>query len=195
MFSVTGYEFDLESVRHAVTVARSYRETLLGLGIPSTKLRSRYFVALREYVTNYSLDTTHFTRSRPTKTTAEIRERVRRYQRNLGRQRRLDPRLVPNHVVKDSRSTDKKLCRENDLTLEFVKDLLGRGCQYCGETDMRMTLDRIDNSLGHTQQNVVPACIRCNLVRRDMPYEAWSLVATAMREARKNQLFGGWMKK
>jgi len=55
-----------------------------------------------------------------------------------------------------------------------------------------MTLDRIDNDKGHTQDNVVPACIRCNYARRSMPYEAWLVVAKGMREAREQGLFGDW---
>lgn len=55
-----------------------------------------------------------------------------------------------------------------------------------------MTLDRIDNDKGHTQDNVVPACIRCNYVRKNMPYEAWIVVAEGMRKAREAGLFEGW---
>jgi hypothetical protein len=55
-----------------------------------------------------------------------------------------------------------------------------------------MTLDRIDNDKGHTEDNVVPACIRCNYTRRSMPYEAWLVVAKGMREARERGLFGEW---
>jgi len=55
-----------------------------------------------------------------------------------------------------------------------------------------MTLDRIDDAKGHTADNVVPACIRCNYARRDMPYKAWLVVAKAMRKARALGLFGNW---
>jgi hypothetical protein len=55
-----------------------------------------------------------------------------------------------------------------------------------------MTVDRVDNDLGHLQSNVVPACVRCNHVRGQMPYEAWLMVAPGMRAAREAGLFGGW---
>lgn len=55
-----------------------------------------------------------------------------------------------------------------------------------------MTLDRKDNALGHTPGNVVPACTRCNYVRRDMPEKAWLMLAPAMRVAREAGAFGDW---
>lgn len=37
-------------------------------------------------------------------------------------------------------------------------------------------LDRVDNDLGYTPENVVPCCSNCNRAKRDMPYDdflAW----------------------
>jgi hypothetical protein len=55
-----------------------------------------------------------------------------------------------------------------------------------------MTLDRIDNKRGHSRANVVPACIRCNYARRDMPYAAWLCLAPGLRVALEQGLFGEW---
>lgn len=99
---------------------------------------------------------------------------------------------MPATVVDDARRADRARGRDNDLTVEAVSGLLQGPCLYCGETGLRMTLDRIDNSIGHTLANVVPACERCNYARRDMPYEAWLVVADAMRVARERGLFGIW---
>jgi hypothetical protein len=95
-------------------------------------------------------------------------------------------------LVLDCRKADRRKGRENDLSEEFVEESLSRGCAYCGEADLLMTLDRMDNAIGHTTVNVVAACERCNFVRRDMPYEAWLVVAPAMRRAREAGLFGTW---
>lgn len=92
----------------------------------------------------------------------------------------------------DSRKTDRKHGRKNDLTKEYIATQIAKGCSYCGEKSLRMTLDRIDNTLGHTQTNTVPACIRCNYVRGNMPYEAWKVVARAMKRAVEKELFGDW---
>lgn len=55
-----------------------------------------------------------------------------------------------------------------------------------------MSLDRIDNSKGHIQANVVPACIRCNYLRGSMPHEAWLNLVPTIRETRIKGLFGTW---
>lgn len=40
-------------------------------------------------------------------------------------------------------------------------------CTYCGDTQEEIGCDRIDNSKGHTKDNVVPACKTCNVSRMD----------------------------
>lgn len=110
----------------------------------------------------------------------------------LARKRRQRKTDVVQSIWVDSRSTDRKAGRENDLTKEFIAAKVAEGCFYCGEAKIRMTLDRLNNDKGHTQNNVVPACIRCNYTRRDMPHAAWLVVAKGMREAREAGLFNGW---
>jgi len=95
-------------------------------------------------------------------------------------------------ILTDSRKSDRKKSLSNNLTKEFLSGVLSQPCSYCGETTLRMTLDRIDNSLGHLQSNVVPACIRCNYARRAMPHKAWLCLVPGMREARGKGLFGDW---
>lgn len=92
----------------------------------------------------------------------------------------------------DTRRADRKLARENDLDAAFIETAIAGGYRYCGETTLRMTLDRIDNRLGHTKDNVVGACIRRNLVRRDMSYEAWLILVPSVRDARERGAFGEW---
>ena len=108
------------------------------------------------------------------------------------RAKRRDPDLVPRHVYSDSRKSDQKRGFPNDLTFDFVCEVLAKGCSYCGETQLRMTLDRIDNATGHTQSNVNPSCIRCNYARGAMPYQAWLCLVPGMREAREKGLFLAW---
>lgn len=55
-----------------------------------------------------------------------------------------------------------------------------------------MTLDRIDNDKAHTKENVVPACIRCNMIRGSMPYEAWINIAPSIKNTYELGLFGNW---
>lgn len=118
------------------------------------------------------------------------------YSRNrqvLGQQRRhLRRKNVAQSILEDARKSDRKRGRDNDLDLAFVITCIAEACSYCGEEQLRRTLDRIDNRIGHTRSNVLVACERCNYVRRDMPFEAWLIIANAMREARNKNLFGTW---
>jgi hypothetical protein len=100
---------------------------------------------------------------------------------------------VDRWICVESRSSDRKRGRANDMTRPLIKELIKDGCLYCGETTLRMTLDRIDNTKGHIKTNVVPACVRCNLLRRDMPYAAWLLLAPAVRQVREQGVFGTWI--
>lgn len=100
---------------------------------------------------------------------------------------------VPSVIVRSMRKSDKEHGRSGfDLDTEFVRGLISDGCAYCGAKDIRMTLDRIDNGLGHAKTNVNPACVRCNHVRGSMPYEAWSVLVPAVRRAYESGLFGKW---
>jgi len=107
--------------------------------------------------------------------------------------RRQNPEFSANHILGDSRTSDRSKGRGNDLDLEFVRELTKNNlCAYCGETNLRITLDRIDNALGHLKTNVIAACIRCNGIRCNMPFEAWRHIVPKIRSAQRNGLFGDW---
>ena len=99
---------------------------------------------------------------------------------------------VARFILREARRSDKLRGHTCDLTKQEIETLIAGGCRYCGERELRMTLDRIDNSKGHTLDNVVPACIRCNYARRNMPYEAWLCLTEGMRRARELDLLKGW---
>jgi hypothetical protein len=112
------------------------------------------------------------------------------------KQERKDGLYREKFIVRDSKLRDQKAGQSNDLTEDIVLNMISSGCQYCGTKIMaRMSLDRIDNSVGHIQSNVLPACIECNLTRGSMPYQAWLVVAKSMREAREIGLFDNWLRR
>lgn len=99
---------------------------------------------------------------------------------------------VERFIVKDSKAYDAKRGLKNDLKSDGVLDIISQPCVYCGESEIRMTLDRIDNDLGHVFANVVGCCVRCNMMRRHMPYAAWMRIVPSIRAAREEGLFQGW---
>jgi len=117
----------------------------------------------------------------------EQQEKIRRQRKAVQSRDRLE-----RFIVWGSRQADRRVGRDNDLTTDFVRELISRPCSYCGDTNTRMTLDRLDNSLGHTQFNVVESCVRCNYIRRDMPHKAWLFMIEGVRAARVSGAFGDW---
>lgn len=95
-------------------------------------------------------------------------------------------------IFRDSQRSDRKHGRLNDLDKEWIDEQIKKPCTYCGDSELRKTLDRVDNSKGHLKENVVVACIRCNYSRKDMPYEAWLRLAPGLKSAREDGLFGDW---
>lgn len=92
----------------------------------------------------------------------------------------------------DTRANDKGKGFHFPLSVQEIENIISVPCSYCGESKLRLTLDRIDNTKGHTLDNVVCSCIRCNLLRRDMPYEAWLELRSGLKSAREKNLFRGW---
>lgn len=120
-------------------------------------------------------------------------EAYRKYKRDKDRENRVEGgQYLIRFILGDCKSSDRRKGRENDLTREFVESLVNDPCVYCGDVEGRMSLDRVNNDLGHLKTNVVRSCTRCNLVRGQMPHEAWLVVARGMREARLAGLFGEW---
>jgi hypothetical protein len=124
--------------------------------------------------------------------TEETKRKHNLYSSNWQKKQRANPDLSAKYIVKDSKNADKKANRENDLTIEYVENLVKDGCSYCGDKLIRMTADRIDNNIGHTKENVVAACYRCNMIRGNMPYEAWLNIAASVKDTFEKGLFKNW---
>lgn len=125
----------------------------------------------------------------------KTREAIQRRNRKTAEQRKVERAAGVNrakYILYDSRQEDKRRGRQNDLDRGFITALISGACVYCGETKLMMSLDRIDNTIGHLRANVKAACMRCNYIRRDMPYEAWIKLAPTIRHLMEAGLFGQW---
>ena len=71
-------------------------------------------------------------------------------------------------------------------------------CSYCNQNikiiydkvrdPLQWTLDRIDNSLNHTDKNCVISCLKCNLKRKTLEkkiFEKWNIVSVKKNDANK----------
>ena len=108
------------------------------------------------------------------------------------KEQRADPLNRAKFLLQDCRANDRKKSMVNDLDIIFVTTMLELPCSYCNDHVCLKTLDRIDNEFGHLKNNIVTSCIRCNLVRGNMPYEAWLCLCDGMTIAREKGLFKDW---
>ena len=120
---------------------------------------------------------------------------TKEYQRARRASAKTNPLLRAKYLLSDCKSTDRKRGLNCDLTLEFVLTQVESGCHYCGAIHgehSTIGLDRIDNTQGHTQSNVISCCSTCNYIRRDMPMEAWRLLWSGLKQIRQEGLWQGW---
>lgn len=104
------------------------------------------------------------------------KDRITERNSEYGAKYRLTPFGRANNLLRAYRRSDKERNRgECTLTPEWiVENIFGQPCHYCGETDWtKMGCDRIDNSLPHTPDNVVPCCYRCNCKKGTTPYKEY----------------------
>jgi transposase-like protein len=96
-------------------------------------------------------------------------------------------------IFNDCNRTDSRKHWINDLEYEWVLKTIQQPCSYCGSNNIKKSLDRIDNELAHTEKNCVCACVRCNLMRKNMPYKAWMIIVPAIKLAQESGAFGDWI--
>lgn len=76
-------------------------------------------------------------------------------------------RTKASKMVSSYRCKDKKRGFECNITTDILLDMVKDGrCVYCGDVH-KLGLDRIDNSKGHTLDNVVLCCYDCNTARNN----------------------------
>ena len=90
------------------------------------------------------------------------------------------------------KALDKKMGRDNDLTLTYARVLMASPCSYCGITPSG-GIDRKDSKLGHTVANSAPACEVCNFILGDLSLDAKLLIAEGLQKARCAGYLDDWV--
>lgn len=73
------------------------------------------------------------------------------------------------------RANRRNQCHLSYKELLEIVDKQSNLCYYCGNNlkylqegeDSKMTVDRMNNDLGYTKENIVAACYRCNRLKSD----------------------------
>lgn len=120
-----------------------------------------------------------------------------RYARSLRAKIKAKERREKNgYSLSEQYGCSKNRAKRVGLTWTISKDvyavLRSKPCEYCGGPLPKSStgLDRKDNSLGYTPENVVPCCSICNYARRThfSFYEMKTFIGPAVREIRQERL-------
>lgn len=92
-------------------------------------------------------------------------------------------KMVSSYKVKDKKM-GLNVC---DIDIEWMIDnILMKPCHYCGDT-YRIGCDRIDNSKGHSKDNVIPCCYECNVARgNNFTYEEMRRLGRTIAEIKES---------
>ena len=149
--------------------------------------RQRYYEnkdKIKERYTKYRSENSEHHKELQRKWRESNPDKVRQYEMNRKEQKKAynsnrkgNIRQRASSLKGNYTNTDRKKGFETDITIDFIIEKMNDGCLYCGEKDiMKLGLDRIDNTKGHTMDNVVCACAKCNKERRNMPFKMYRFI-------------------
>ncbi len=97
------------------------------------------------------------------------------------RKRYLSPERQARKQLGVYRRHDQKHGRTTTVDINDIIEAREAKCIYCART--ATGLERVDNDLGHTKENCVPACMRCNWMRgRYVTHEVMKKVGQLLTE-------------
>lgn len=93
-------------------------------------------------------------------------------------------RMISSYKIKD-RKNGISIC---DLNIDWMlTNIVNKPCYYCGDTH-RIGCDRIDNSKGHTKDNVIPCCYEYNCARNNnFSVEEMKIIGQAIKKVKENR--------
>ena len=146
-------------------------------GQSKNALKNRYFNRDKK---GYSLEEVIFGRKK------KRGSRTVQDYRNCG----VNMRAKASKMISSYKNKDKKngtdIC---NIDIDWMIDnILSQKCVYCGD-DQRIGCDRIDNSKGHTKDNVVPCCIECNTARNNnFSFDEMKIIGNAIKQVKLQRI-------
>lgn len=98
-------------------------------------------------------------------------------------------RSKASKMISSYRNKDKKMGVEvTDIDIDWmIENILTKKSVYCGD-DKRIGCDRVDNSKGHTKDNVVPCCVECNTARSNLfTFEEMKVIGKSIRAVKEQR--------
>ena len=89
------------------------------------------------------------------------------------------------------KTADKKANRIHSITWLEAQVLFNQNCFYCNTID-KIGIDRKDSSKGHTLENSISCCEKCNMILGDLPFEAKLLLKPALEQIQIQNLLQQW---
>lgn len=114
---------------------------------------------------------------------ARPRGRVSRCKPCYARQSKIDYLTKPWKLLTAYKSNAKQRGVEFSLPRKVFESFWGVACHYCGGSVETISLDRIDNTKGYVEGNVVSCCSTCNGMKSALS------VATFIGHCKKVALF------
>ena len=98
-------------------------------------------------------------------------------------------RCKASKMIASYRLKDKRMgVVVTDIDVDWlIENILTKPCVYCGDI-RRIGCDRLDNSKGHTKDNVVPSCIECNTARsNNFTFDEMKVIGKSIRKIKKDR--------
>lgn len=145
--------------------------------IPYSAIKNRYY---KREKYNYTNEEIIFGRK-----TKRDTKKPKDYRDSLENIRTKASKMISSYKCKDKRLGFKEVC---DIDTDWmIENILTKPCVYCGD-NKRVGCDRIDNSKGHTKDNVVPCCIECNHARNNnFTHEEMFEIGKAIRSVKSKR--------
>lgn len=153
----------------------SLRQWAKELGTPLAPIRLRYF----RHKDEYSVEEILFgrKRNRDSKKVKDIKSKPQMIRAKASK-------MISSYTSKDIKN-QTSVC---DIDINWmIENILLKPCVYCGDTH-RVGCDRIDNTKGHTKDNVVPCCIECNTAKNNyFSYDEMRRLGAVIAEIKKER--------